>query len=450
MDGYLRENFIYIPSVGGMPDGLSAWRMLKGAGVKYVKFVIVDIYGRPKLEILPIDAARDAFIDGIAYDGSSIPAYTTVNKSDFVAEVDTNAIYIETWNDGKSALAFTSTLDGDKPHPMDPRNALKQTVEYARSKGYDVKMGAEVEFFIVRGNPPSLVDNGVYFEGYPLKETSPVVEEIVEHFYLSGIGFTKTHHEVAPSQFEVNIPAGDPIQAADQIVVFKILAKSVAQKHGLTATFMPKPFWGMNGSGMHIHVSFWRDGVNLFSSYKEPTPELKSAIAGVLENALANSVFVAPTVNSYKRLVPHYEAPTRVVWGLGNRSAMVRVPYYGKKINRFEYRHPDPSANPYLGFSAIILAALDGMERKLEPPSPVEVVAYELEGVKETPRHLGEAVKLASGGVAARALPQQLVKAYLELKEKEWADYLAGVGEGWEKTWNVITRWEYDKYLDVA
>ncbi|MEZ0248945.1 MAG: glutamine synthetase family protein [Thermoproteus sp.] len=432
-----------------MPEGINAWRVLKSAGVKYVKFVIVDVFGRPKLEILPIDAARDAFIDGIAYDGSSIPAYTTVNRSDFVAEVDTNAIYIETWNDGKTALVFTSTLDGNKPHPMDPRNALKQVVEYAKGKGYDVMVGAEVEFFLVKGNPPSLADRGVYFEGYPLKETLPVVEEIIEHFYLSGIGFTKTHHEVAPSQFEVNIPAGNPVQVADQILVFKIMAKSIAQKHGLIATFMPKPFWGVNGSGMHVHVSFWKDGANLFASYKEPTPELKSAIAGVLENALANSVFVAPLVNSYKRLVPHYEAPTRVVWGIGNRSAMVRVPYYAKKINRFEYRHPDPSSNPYLGFSAITLSALDGLERKLEPPAPVEEVAYELQGVRETPKHLGEAAKLASSGVAAKLLPQQLVGAYLALKEKEWGEYLSSAG-GWEKTWNTITAWEYEQYLEVA
>nr|KJR73917.1 MAG: glutamine synthetase [Thermoproteus sp. AZ2] len=432
-----------------MPEGLTTWRLLKSAGVKYVKFIIVDIYGRPKLEVLPIDMARDAFIDGIAYDGSSIPAYTTVNRSDFVAEVDPNAVYIETWNEGKTALAFTSTLDGNKPHPMDPRNALKGVVEYAKSRGYEVKMGSEIEFFIVRGNPPSLVDSGAYFEGYPLKETFPVIEEILEHFYLSGIGLTKTHHEVAPSQFEINIPAADPVQVADQILVYKIMAKAIAQKHGLTATFMPKPFWGVNGSGMHTHVSFWKDGVNLFASYKEPTPELKSAVAGVLEHAIENSVFVAPLVNSYKRLVPHYEAPTRVVWGIGNRSAMVRVPNYADKINRFEYRHPDPSLNPYLGFAAIIISALDGLERKLEPPKPVEEVAYELSGVAETPKHLGEAVKAASQGLVAKTLPPSLVKAYLGLKEQEWSEYSATVGS-WESTWNSITKWEYDRYLDTA
>lgn len=434
-----------------MPEGVNVWRILKGAGVKYIKFVIVDIYGRPRLEVLPIDAARDAFVDGVAYDGSSIPAYTTVNKSDFVAAVDTDAVYIETWNGGKTALAFTNTLDGNKPHPMDPRNVLKGVLDYAKSKGYEVKMGAEVEFFLVKGNPPSFADSGAYFEGYPLRDTFSAIEEIIEHFHLSGVGYTKTHHEVAPSQFEVNIPAGSPLQVADQILVFKIMAKSIAQRHGLAATFMPKPFWGVNGSGMHTHVSLWKDGVNLFASYKEPTPELKSAVAGVLERAVENSVFVAPLVNSHKRLVPHHEAPTRVVWGLANRSTMVRIPYYGSKINRFEYRHPDPSVNPYLGFAAIALSALDGLEKRAEPPPPVEEVAYELSGVRETPKHLGEAVKAASESLVAKSLPSQFVKAYLSLKEQEWSDYLAAVGEaGWEKTWNVITRWEYDRYLDAA
>ncbi|MEM1615507.1 MAG: glutamine synthetase family protein [Pyrobaculum sp.] len=432
-----------------MPEGLSTWRVLKGAGVKYVKFIIVDIFGRPRAEVMPIDAARDAFVDGIAYDGSSIPAYTTVNKSDLVAKVDPNAVYVETWSGGKSATAFTNTVDGGKPHPLDPRNALIQAVEYVKSRGYVPMLGAEVEYFLVRGNPPTLVDNGAYFEGDLSRETWPVVEEIVEHFQLAGLGSTKTHHEVAPSQYEVNIPAGDPVQVADQVLVFKLMARAVARKYGQVATFMPKPFWGMNGSGMHVHVSFWKDGVNLFASVKEPTAELKYAVAGVLKNALQNSVFVAPTVNSYKRLVPHHEAPTRIVWGIGNRSAMVRIPYYGGKINRFEYRHPDPSSNPYLAFAAIILSALEGLERREEPPQDVKEVAYELEGVEETPRNLGEAVKLASESLATKTLPSPLVKAYLSLKEGEWGDYLRSEGE-WDKTWNKITKWEYDRYLETV
>ncbi|MEZ0319265.1 MAG: glutamine synthetase family protein [Pyrobaculum sp.] len=436
-----------------MPDGVATWRVLKGAGVKYVKFVIIDVYGRPRVEVVPIDAAKDVFIDGVVFDGSSIPAYTTVDSSDLVAAVDPDAVYVETWNGGKSALVFTNVQDGGRPHPLDPRNVLLQVIDYVKSRGYSPMLGVEVEFFLVRGNPLEPADRGHYFSGDVKKETWQVVEEIMEHFHLCGLGSTKSHHEVSPGQYEVNIPAGNPLQVADQVVVFKIMARAIAERHGQTATFMPKPFWGMNGSGMHVHLSFWKDGVNLFASVKELTAELKYAVAGVLKNALQNSVFVAPTVNSYKRLVPHHEAPTRIVWGIGNRSVMVRIPYYGGRTNRFEYRHPDPSSNPYLAFAVVMLSALEGLERREEPPQDVKEVAYELQGVEETPRHLGEAVKLASElaseSFVIKKLPQQLVKAYLSLKEQEWKDYLSNEGD-WEKTWNKITKWEYDRYLETV
>jgi glutamine synthetase len=189
----------------------------------------------------------------------------------------------------------------------------------------------------------------------------------------------------------------------------------------------------------------WKDGRNLFASYKEPTEELKYAVAGLLENAISISAVVAPTVNSYKRLVPHHEAPTRVVWGLGNRSAMVRVPYYGGRINRIEYRHPDPSMNPYLAFAVIAMSVVDGISARKTPPQPVADVAYELEGVKETPKHLGEALKYFTESNIANKLPSQLVKAYVKLKEAEWESYSAKYS--WEKTWNTITDWEYQQYL---
>jgi len=432
-----------------MLDGVSVWRVLKGAGVKYVKFVIVDLLGRPRAEVMPIDSARDSFTDGVVFDGSSIPAYATVNKSDIVALPDLRAVYVETWNDGKTAIVFTNVLDGDKPHPADPRSVLHQSVQYVQSRGYTPLLGAEVEFFLVKGSPPVPADEGVYFDSHHNGTATEIAEEIVEHIYKSGIGYTKIHHEVSPGQYEVNIPAGDPVQVADQVVVFKLMAKALASRRGLKATFMPKPFWGINGSGMHVHLSLWKDGVNLFASRGEPTEELKHAVAGILNNALQNSVFVAPTVNSYKRLVPHHEAPTRVAWGIGNRSAMVRIPYYGGKINRLEYRHPDPSANPYIAFAVIVLSALEGVGNRLEPPQPIADSAYELEGVRETPPNLGEALKYAADGGAARFLPEQFTSAYLRYKEAEWASYLKAVGS-WEATWNKITQWEYEQYLERA
>ncbi|WP_148682870.1 glutamine synthetase family protein [Pyrobaculum ferrireducens] len=428
-------------------EGLDMWRVLKGAGIKYVNFIIADIYGRPRVDVMSIDMAKDAFIDGVPYDASSIPVYSTVNKSDFVAMPDPSAVYIEAWNGGKTAYVFTNTLEGDKPSHLDPRNILQKTLDIANRRGYQFKIGIELEYFIVSGNPPKLVDQAGYFD-VPPPQTRKVVEEIMDSFAAAGLGDTKTHHEVAPSQFEVNIPYGNPVKVADSVLIYKIMARSVAAKHGYTVTFMPKPFWGMNGSGAHTHVSVWRDGRNLMASVKEPTPELRYAVGGLLENAISISALVAPTVNSYKRLVPHHEAPTRVVWGLGNRSAMVRIPYYAGKINRIEYRHPDPSMNPYLGFAAIMLAILRGLEERIEPPPPVSEVAYELEGVKETPRHLGEAVKYFAESKIASELPSEVVKAYVRLKEAEWQSYVEK--HPWEKTWNTITDWEYQQYLLTA
>jgi len=425
-------------------EGIDVWRVLKGAGVKYVNFVIVDILGRARVDVMSIDAAKDAFVDGVPYDGSSIPAYTTVNRSDLVAEVDPSSVYVETWNGGRTAFVFTNTLEGGGYSMLDPRNVLRKTLADLRARGYDVKTGVEVEYFIVRGNPPELVDTVGYFD-VPPPSTRKVVEEIMDNFVACGIGETKAHHEVAPSQFEVNIPYGDPVKVADSILVFKIMARSIAAKYGYGVTFMPKPFWGINGSGAHTHISVWKDGRNLFASYKEPTEELKYAVAGLLENAISISAVVAPTVNSYKRLVPHHEAPTRVVWGLGNRSAMVRVPYYGGKINRIEYRHPDPSMNPYLAFAVIATSVVDGISARKAPPQPVADVAYELEGVKETPKHLGEALKYFTESNIASKLPSQLVKAYVKIKEAEWESYSAKYS--WEKTWNTITDWEYQQYL---
>jgi L-glutamine synthetase (EC 6.3.1.2) len=242
-----------------LADGVDVWRVLKGAGVKYVNFVIVDIFGRPRVDIMSIDAAKEAFTDGVPYDASSIPAYSTVNKSDFVAEPDPSAVYVESWSGGKTAYVFTNTLDGSSYSMLDPRNVLRNTLDAIRARGYDVKIGVEVEFFIVKGNPPEPADTGGYFDPLP-HATGRVVEEIMENFAACGIGDTKIHHEVAPAQFEVNIPYGDPVRVADTMLIFKIMARAVASKHGLGVTFMPKPFWGVNGSGAHTHVSVWRDG----------------------------------------------------------------------------------------------------------------------------------------------------------------------------------------------
>ncbi len=431
---------------------MDIWRTLKGSGVKYVKFIIVDIYGSPKCELVPIDAAKDLFASGVPFDASSIPAYATVNKSDFVAYPDPRAVYIEFWHDAKIADVFTFINDlSDKPSPLDPRGILQDVIDKAREKGYEFEFGVEVEFFVVReeGGRPAFVDSGVYFNALNTTMLTPVMEELTAALYEAGLGFSKIHHEVAPSQYEVNLGVADALRLADQLVYFKMMAKDIARKYGFKITFMPKPFWGVNGSGLHTHISVRKDGRQLFASVGKITEECGHVIAGILGLARPLCALVAPTVNSYKRLVPHHEAPTRVVWGYANRSAMIRVPFYKGVVKKIEFRLPDPSMNPYIGFAAMIIAGLKGLEERKEPPPPTEEIAYELPNVEETPPTLEAAIKEFEKSVLARELPGEFVSTYIRLKLAEWEDYLTNVGP-WEKTWNQITDWEYKRYLETA
>ena len=435
-------------------DPLDVWRVLKGAGVKYVKFVLSDIYGRPKCEIVQIDAAKDIFTGGMPFDGSSIPAYATVNKSDFVALPDCRSVFIETWNGGKLASVFLSVVDDSGyPYPLDPRNVLMGVLNEIRKKGYDVKAGVEMEFFIVKvvDGKPQLADPGVYFEGYNVHMQMKPILEIQTHFELAGFGTSKVHHEVAPSQYEINIPADDPVKTGDKVLMFKIMTKDIARQYGLETTFMPKPFWGINGSGAHTHLSLHdaKTGENLFLSTEKLTEPCLFAIGGILKYAREISLLVAPLVNSYKRLVPGHEAPTRITWGRANRSVLVRVPYYKRKINRIEYREPDPAFNPYLAFAVMAIAMVKGVENKIDPGPETEEVAYELPGVPETPKHLGEAIELFEKSEIAKELPSDLVKKIIEIKVKEWEEYSSKY-KPWEEYITKITEWEYEKYLYVA
>jgi len=422
-------------------EGLS-WRTLEKLGVKYVRFIVVDIYGRPRCQIIPIEESKDYIEQGLPFDASSIPAYSTVNRSDFVAVPDERAVYLETWNNSKVASVFTY-VEGS---PMDPRSVLKSVVEDLRASGYRALVGFELEFFVVKlnGVRPEMVDAGVYFDtDLPLD----IIDEILTNMRACGIGGGRIHHEVAPSQYEVNIPAGDPVEVADKLIMLKMMLRDLLKRRGLYPTFMPKPFWGVNGSGLHTHLSLWKNGRNLFYyNGGDPPDELRHAVAGILNVAREISAVVAPTVNSYKRLVPHHEAPTRVTWGIGNRSVMVRIPYYRGAANRLEYRHPDPSQNPYLALSLELIAMRRGVELKLEPVDPTDDVAYELPNVPETPANLGEAVELLERSSIISSLPRELVNEYIKLKRREWESYLEEVGS-WESSWNKITDWEYARYL---
>lgn len=429
-----------MPSV----EPLDVWRILKGAGVKRLRFIVVDLAGRPRGVTMAIDEAGRAFLDGVPFDGSSVPLYAQVHESDVLAEPDPSAVYVEPG--GRAAWVFCRVVDPPRAAARDPRSLLERTAGRLRDEGYAALVGFEVEFFLVRVEGGRVVpaDEGGYFEVSqpPLR----VAERIESAARRAGLGGSKVHHEVGPGQYEYNLPPLDPLRAADSFLFFKYVASAVAGALGLKATFMPKPFWGVNGSGAHTHLSIAARAGSQPGSSDGLGDSDRHSLAGVLKYSKALAAVAAPTVNSYKRLVPHHEAPTRLAWGYANRSALVRIPRHGGAPARIEVRVPDPLMNPYLTLTATLSAALEGLKRGLEPPEPVSGPAYELACAEEVPPHLSAAVAELEKVHASLGVPEELASPYIRLKRLEWEDYIEACGP-WEETRNKITEWEYKRYL---
>ncbi|MEM3943180.1 MAG: glutamine synthetase family protein, partial [Thermofilaceae archaeon] len=425
-------------------EPLDVWRILKGAGVKRVLYIVADITGKPRGVSFHIDEAKRAFKEGVPFDGSSVPSYARVHESDVLAEPDPSAVYVEPWR--RTAWVFCRIADPPSAAARDPRLLLERAVDKLRANGYAATIGIEVEFFLVRVEGGRVVpaDEGCYFDVQqpPLK----VVERIEAAARRAGLGGSKVHHEVAPGQYEYNLPPLDPMRAADSFLFLKHIASTVAGAHGLRATFMPKPFWGVNGSGAHVHLSLRALGENANGGNGSMEEIGVRCLAGVLKYSKPLAAVAAPTVNSYKRLVPHHEAPTRLVWGYANRSALVRVPRYGSSIARIEVREPDPLMNPYLTLALLLTSALKGLEEGGEPPEPLAASAYDVPGTEETPPNLQAALQEFERASHELEVPGELASAYLEVKKREWREYIEAAGP-WEKTWNLITDWEYKKYL---
>ncbi|MGQ4832383.1 MAG: type I glutamate--ammonia ligase [Candidatus Asgardarchaeia archaeon] len=464
---------------------------LRKSGVKWVNIWITDIYGHIRSVSIPFSALESSNLEkGIGFDGSSIPGFKTIEDSDMVAKPDIKTVKIIPWTSGesKSAIFITDIYEGfsGKRFEGDPRFVAQRAVEEAKSVGFSkVIMSPEVEFFVFDKvlpssmildslNPESMlitpesretkVENGYYIalhDGYfqhpPLDKTHEFRMEFGSTLIEMGIQIHKTHHEVATAgQVEIIMGASDLVTTADNIQVYKFVARNIANKYGLVATFMPKPMSRDSGSGMHVHQSLWAsDEKNAFfdpdDSYAELSQTARYYIGGILEHAEALTAIVAPTVNSYKRLVPGFEAPVYVCWGRKNRSAMVRVPLYmsgsnAQKLKRIETRFPDPSANPYLALSVLLIAGLDGIKKKIDPGDPVDFDVYHLSSeklrelnIRQLPGTLIEAVEaLESDDVIKRALGSHIADKFIEIKKKEWRDYL-----------NYITPWEYLKYFNL-
>lgn len=437
---------------------------IKEDEVKFISLQFTDVTGTVKSVDIPVARLEGAIKDGIWFDGSSVEGFARIQESDMrlVPDCDTYAVLPWTLPELRRARIFCEIYQPDgEPFPGDPRGTLKKVLRSLARRGWKYNVGPEPEFFLFRGGNdhenihPVPHDVGGYFDFSANDDAVRVRTELMDALEGMGLEVETGHHEVALGQHEIDFRFDDALRTADNVLTLKYTVKAIAAQHGLIASFMPKPIYGINGSGMHVHQSlFDLQGNNLFSDVKDDFHLSSLAyqfIAGQLTHARALAAIVAPTVNSYKRLVPGYEAPVYIGWAQINRSALIRIPRWSEgrdKSSRAELRFPDPSSNPYLAFTAMLAAALDGIDRKLECPKPLNHVnVYELNpeerknlGVAELPGSLGEALhELEGDAVIKEALGAIIYEAFTRAKWEEIQDYQT-----------KVTDWEVERYLELA
>jgi len=359
-------------------------KTVKENDVQFIRLWFTDVLGFLKSFAITVDELEGALYEGMGFDGSSVEGYARIEESDMIAKPDPSTFVILPFSspgDVKIGRMFCDILEpGGNPYPGDPRWVLKQNLKIAEEMGYTYYVGPELEYFYFKdsGPNPQTLDSGGYFDLTPLDVASNLRKNTILALQKMGIGVEFSHHEVAPSQHEIDLQYAEALRMADAAMTYRLVVKEVAMSAGVYASFMPKPLFGENGSGMHTHQSLFKDGENAFFDAKDPyylSKVGKSFIAGLLKHAREICLVVAQWVNSYKRLVPGYEAPVYVSWARRNRSTLIRVPMYkpGKsKATRAEFRCPDPACNPYLAFSVMLAAGLKGIKENYELPDPVE------------------------------------------------------------------------------
>jgi glutamine synthetase len=444
-------------------DGSDKIEAARASGIRFIQLQFTDIIGSVKAVTIPIHQLEGSVRHGTWFDGSSIEGFTRIAESDQYLMPDMNTFAEIPWQQasgprGTARVICDVFTPRGEPFVGDPRYVLRRQVERARRLGYIVNTGPELEFFLFRRDGDGKVaplphDQAGYFD-FSNDLGQEVRQDMVDALEAFGIRVEAAHHEVAVGQHEIDFEYADALRTADNAITFKFALKAVAQRHDLYATFMPKPIHGINGSGMHTHQSLWSidDERNSFAdpTNKYGLSEVAQAYtAGILAHARGMIAVLAPLVNSYKRLVPGYEAPTYLTWGRTNRSALVRVPMVspGKSIEgtRVEVRCPDPSSNTYLAFAAMIAAGLDGVEKGLTLAEPVEESLFEMDaatiaskGIKELPGTLGEALdELERDEVICEALGDHVLEHFVEAKRAEWNEYRMQVSE-----------WEVGRYLE--
>ena len=416
-------------------------QMAKEHDVKFIRLWFTDILGSLKSVAITVEELPKALEEGIGFDGSSIEGFARIDESDMMAMPDPTTFAILPWRPQERSVArmFCDILHPDgSPFEGDPRYVLRRNLKRAADLGYTFYVGPELEYFyFANAEGTELLDQGGYFDMTPLDAATDLRRETVLALEQLGIMVEASHHEVAPSQHEIDLRYTDALTMADSTMTYRLTVKEVAMKNGVHATFMPKPLADQNGSGMHVHQSLFKGERNVFYDADDPyylSAMARSYIAGLLRHAREITLVTNEWVNSYKRLVPGFEAPVYLSWARRNRSDLVRVPEYkpGKEnATRIEYRSPDPACNPYLAFAAMLAAGLEGIEKEYPCPDPVEENVYEMSeqerqerGIAHLPGSLWEAIELAEGSdLLRRCLGDHLFDSLLSNKRIEWSDY---------------------------
>ncbi|MFC1752168.1 glutamine synthetase family protein [Thermoproteota archaeon] len=432
-------------------------KLAKEKDVKFIRLWFTDILGQVKSFSITDKELEKALESGMGFDGSSITGYQDIEESDMIAIPDPNTFQILPWRPTEKAVArmICDIYTPDrKPYEGDPRYVLKRALARAKKMGFDhYYLGPELEFFYFKQDTNTeILDKGGYFDLTTLDVASDLRRETVLALENMGIDIEYSHHEVAPSQHEVDMRYKDALEMADNVITYKVVVKEIASKFGVYATFMPKPIFGQNGSGMHTHQSLFKGSKNAFFDPKSKDGLSKVAhsyIAGLLKYSKEICSIFAQTTNSYKRLVPGYEAPVYVAWSRRNRSALIRVPMYHpgqEKATRCEFRACDPACNPYLAFAAMLQAGLDGIEEGYKAPKAMEKNLYHLtdterkeQGIETLPDNLGYAISITEDSkLVKKTLGDHIFPRFVELKKKEWDDYRI-----------QVPQYELDKYLSI-
>lgn len=432
-------------------------KLVKEHKVKFIRLWFTDVLGFLKGFAITVDELEGALEEGMGFDGSSIEGFARIEESDMIARPDPDTFAIIPWRSSQEytvARMFCDVYEpSGRPFEGDPRFVLKQILGKAKSMGYTYYVGPELEYFYFKdSSSPAPLDHGGYFDQVPLDVAQDLRRDTILSMQGLGIKVEYSHHEVAASQHEIDLRYNDALTMADNVMTYRLVVKEIARQHGVYATFMPKPIFGINGSGMHVHQSLFKGEKNAFfdKNGKYHLSEVgKLFTAGLLKHAQEITSITSQWVNSYKRLVPGYEAPVYICWAQMNRSALIRVPMYkpGKeKATRIEYRSPDPACNPYLAFAVMLAAGLEGIQKKYRLAEPANDNIYHMSeaereraGIKSLPDDLLEATKMTEQSKLVRdCLGEKVFGYFIRNKKMEWDEYKA-----------QVTQYEIDKYLPI-